>query len=229
MNPLCFKGDTTVNQVLNIPSGVALLHACFKLFLSSMILLLLIYCFLTFLGYLWNGLRRFLRLFFLPGMIVHLVGHLLIARWLDKTGSLTGVGIKTAKEWNFEMFRNISTKEACLVALTPFFLSILLAFYFRYLFFLTYGSVSLFFGWLAISLFVEGLPSPHDFQLVFLKHIEAKPLAYLLFPWTGIVGVLAYLVYPRFAVVIAGTYFIIITLIFIWPSSSSRNQEDVVI
>lgn len=216
-----------MNQFLNTTSGITILLAFFRMALGSTILLFLVYCFLLLLGYFWNGLRRFFRIFFLPGMIVHIVGHFLTARWLNKVHKLTGFGVKARNEWSYSIIRTTTTKEACAVALAPICLSIPLAFYFRYLFFLTYGNISLFFGWLALSLFVEGLPSTHDFQLVFLKHVEDKPYAYILFPWTGIVGVLAYLLYPQFAVLIALTYFISISLIFLWPShsSSSRSQE----
>ncbi|NIQ06079.1 MAG: hypothetical protein GWO20_10255 [Candidatus Korarchaeota archaeon] len=205
----------------------------FNILLSSLGLLLLIYGLLVLIGYVWGGLRKFIRIFLIPGMIVHYASHFLAVKLLEAgeeraawRRKLIGLGVRGGREWTYSVIRATNMKDALITSIIPACISIPLALFFTRAFFLTR---SLFFGWLALSVIFEGLPNTHDYQLLFLRGVADKPHAYILLPWTVIIGILAYYVYPTYAALIALGYFIAVCVILLWPTKQAEETRKKVI
>lgn len=198
--------------------------------LTSFPLLLILYGVFVLIGYVWSGLRKFIRLFLIPGMILHYASHFLAVKLLAsqeensfKRRQLVGIGMRGDNEWTYSMIRTTSTKDALIIAIMPAAFTIPLVIFLTRTFLLTN---SLLLGWLTLSILLEGLPNTHDYQLIFTRGIADKPHAYILLPWTIVVGILSYYVYPNYAILITISYFLTISFILLYPDHTQEKNKN---
>ena len=153
-------------------------------------LMIVIWFFLLILGYCWSGLRNLVRILLFPGMLIHMASHMLFAR-------LKGMRMRFIAMfrigWERSVLGVILTKEhpvwifvfamfPALVAIPLYIIFLNMAILFR-----AQTIFAMLFLWLAVSIFIEGIPSIEDMGMVLKASIYYEPLSIIFLALTPIV------------------------------------------
>ena len=143
-------------------------------------LMFIIWVFLIILEFCWSGLRNLITIILFPGKLIHFASHILFAHlkgYRMRFISILGIGKERS------ILGVILSKEhplwVFLYCIFPTIITIPLYLIFREMAMLFYSQsiFALLFLWLAISIFVEGMPSLEDMGAVLKMSIYYEPLS----------------------------------------------------
>ena len=142
--------------------------------------MIVIWAILLVLEYCWSGLRNFITIILFPGRLVHIATHIAFARWRGyKTKLIAMLGTTRERTMIGVILKEKSPLWAYLYAISPITTAIPLYLLFLWLatVFANVEILSLMFLWLAVSMFLEGMPSSEDIATTIKIAIYNEPLS----------------------------------------------------
>jgi len=156
-------------------------------------LMIIIWFFAIILEFCWSGLRNLLTIILFPGKLIHIASHIAYAHIkgikmrfitiLSATRERSFIGIILSKETPLSVA--IFCLSPIIIALPLYILFIQLATIFR-----QQIEFSFLFLWLALSIFIEGMPSAEDLGTILKMAIYYEPLSIIFLSLTPAVYVL---------------------------------------
>ena len=153
-------------------------------------LMIIIWVLLTILEFCWSGLRNLITIILFPGKLIHFASHILFAHlkgYRMRFISILGVGrersilgVVLSREHPLWVF---------IYSIFPAIIATPLYFAFREMAVLFHSQniFALLFLWLAISVFIEGLPSMEDMSVILKVSIYYEPLSIIFLSITPII------------------------------------------
>jgi len=142
--------------------------------------MIIIWFFLLILEFCWSGLRNLIMIILFPGKLIHFSGHMLFAhlkgirmRFISILGvgrERTILGVILSREHPFWVY--IYCLFPMIIAIPLYILFVRIAIIFR-----MQVEFALLFLWLAVSIFLEGLPSMEDMATMLKISIYYEPLS----------------------------------------------------
>ena len=209
-------GDSTYGLIYNMLWSIALNP-------STMII---IWFFLLILEFCWSGLRNLVMIVLFPGKLIHLASHILFAhlkgirmRFIAILGvgrERSMLGVMLSREHPFWVY---------LFCIFPMFVAIPLYLLFLWMakIFASQAMFAFLFLWLAVSVFIEGMPSVEDVGTMLKVSIYYEPLSIVFLALTPVVYVLNTY---GFGVSI-GTYITLVYVLSIMLLSVITRREEV--
>lgn len=178
--------------------------------------MIVIWAILLILEYCWSGLRNFITIILFPGRLVHIATHIAFARWRGyKTKLIAMLGTTRERTMIGVILKEKSPLWAYLYAISPITTAIPLYLLFLWLAtaFINIESISLMFLWLAISMFLEGMPSSEDIATTIKIAIYNEPLSIVFLVLTPAIYALNTYAYGGLGTIITLAYVFLVILL----------------
>jgi len=143
-------------------------------------LMIIIWVFLVILEFCWSGLRNLITIILFPGKLIHFASHILFAHLKGhKMRFISILGIGRERSVLGVMLGREHPLWVVLYCIFPAIIAVPLYLIFREMAMLFYPQriFALLFLWLAMSIFVEGMPSLEDMGVVLKMSIYYEPLS----------------------------------------------------
>jgi len=153
-------------------------------------LMIIIWVFLIILEFCWSGLRNLIMIILFPGKLMHFASHILFAHLKGyKMRFISILGVGRERSVLGVMLGREHPLWVVLYSIFPAIIAVPLYLVFREMAVLFYSQkvFALLFLWLAVSIFIEGLPSLEDMGVVLKMSIYYEPLSIVFLSLTPVV------------------------------------------